>query len=428
VPALLAAALAGAPALAQTPPAAGQPAPAAPGAVRPVPPPPGEPAPAPPTTLTLPQAIALALAANPTLAAARLNLPVAGAQVEVARERPNPDLLLEALRETPRQAATLSLPIETAGKRGRRVAAAEAGRASTEAELARTTAEVRNQVRRAYYGLAAAQARSAEQREVLQLSERVREAASARFEAGAAPRLEVLQAELTAAQASNEAESAGAQLAGARAELNTLLARPADAPLAADDELGTGAPPDPEAAVRLAAAASTELALLDRRLAAQEARVRLARAQQVPDPVVQGAVTHDAPPDFTWGWRAGITINLPVFHHHQAEVAVEERTLAQLHAERDGAAARIAGAVAAAAHLAQAQRDQLLRYRNQILPHAAEVEAMAEDSYRSGQTGLPALLQALQATRDLRLRALQSALDFQTALADLERAMGAPLP
>jgi cobalt-zinc-cadmium efflux system outer membrane protein len=381
-----------------------------------------------PESLTLARAIALALAGNLTLAAARLNLPVAGAQVDVARERPNPDLLLEALRETPRQAATLSLPIETAGKRGRRIDVAEAGRASTAAEIVRTTAEIRNQVRRAYYSLAAAQARSAEQREVERLAGRVRAAAAERFEAGAVARLEVLQADLTAAQASNEAESAAAQLTSARAELNTLLARPADAPLAAADDLGAGAVPDALTAARLATGASAELAVIDRRIAGQEARVRLARAQRFPDPVVQGAVTHDSPPDFTWGWRAGLTVNLPVFHHHQAEVEVEERTLAQLRAERDGTAARISGAVAAAASLAAAQRDQLLRYRGQILPHAAEVEAMAEDSYRSGQTGLPALLQALQATRDLRLRALQSALDFQTALADLERAMGAPLP
>ena len=53
---------------------------------------------------------------------------------------------------------------------------------------------------------------------------------------------------------------------------------------------------------------------------------------------------------------------------------------------------------------------------------------MAEDSYRLGQTGIAAFLQALQATRDARLRSLQAAADFQTALADLERAIGAPLP
>jgi hypothetical protein len=56
------------------------------------------------------------------------------------------------------------------------------------------------------------------------------------------------------------------------------------------------------------------------------------------------------------------------------------------------------------------------------------VERMAEDSYRLGQTGINAFLQALQASRDARLRSLQTAADLQTALVDLERAVGAPLP
>ena len=57
-----------------------------------------------------------------------------------------------------------------------------------------------------------------------------------------------------------------------------------------------------------------------------------------------------------------------------------------------------------------------------------QVEQMAEDSYRLCQTGIVALLQALQASRDTRLRSLQSASDFQDALGELERVIGAPLP
>jgi outer membrane protein, heavy metal efflux system len=107
---------------------------------------------------------------------------------------------------------------------------------------------------------------------------------------------------------------------------------------------------------------------------------------------------------------------------------LEEATLSQLTTERAATATRIAGEVASAATLADAQQQQYLRYRDQILTQALEVERMAEDSYRLGQTGVVALLQALQASRDVRLRSLQAASDFQAALADLERAIGAPLP
>ena len=102
--------------------------------------------------------------------------------------------------------------------------------------------------------------------------------------------------------------------------------------------------------------------------------------------------------------------------------------MTQLKAERAAAAARIAGEVASTAALVEAQRQQYLRYRDQIVPQALEVERMAEDSYRLGQTGVVALLTALQASRDARLRSLQAAADFQNGLADLERVTGAPIP
>ena len=82
---------------------------------------------------------------------------------------------------------------------------------------------------------------------------------------------------------------------------------------------------------------------------------------------------------------------------------------------------------ASASQAIQAQR-QALRFRDDILPHALEVEGMAEESYRSGETGLVVLLQALQSTRDVRLRAIQAGIDYQIALAELEQAVGAPLP
>ena len=65
--------------------------------------------------------------------------------------------------------------------------------------------------------------------------------------------------------------------------------------------------------------------------------------------------------------------------------------------------------------LVDAQRQQYLQYRDEILPQALEVERMAEDSYRLGQTGIAALLQALQATRDMRLRRCKPRRTFRRA-------------
>jgi cobalt-zinc-cadmium efflux system outer membrane protein len=380
-------------------------------------------APEPPQApLSLDEAFALAAANDRAITAARLRRAVDEAGIDVARERPNPELRYEQAKETPHESLTASQPIELGGKRGRRIAVARAVARTGEAELALTLADVRAQVRRAYYGVAAAQARRVIALELQALAGRARDAAQERFEAGEIARLEVLQADLLQSEAENEASGLVGERDAARAELNVLIGRPAQAATEVVEELGEATLPAAEIAAGAAMKGNFELQVLDRQVAEAAARAALARAEQVPDPTLEGAVTHDAPGEFTWGWRYAVGITVPLFTRHRAAVRVEEATLAQLRAQHDALVQKIEGAVGAALARARVQRQQYVRYRDEILPRTREVEDMAEESYRSGQTGLPALLQALQSAREARAKAVQAAFDYQIALAELERA------
>ncbi len=166
--------------------------------------------------------------------------------------------------------------------------------------------------------------------------------------------------------------------------------------------------------------------MLDRQVDEARARAALARAQRIPDPTVEGTVTHLAEPEFTWGYRWAVAVAVPIFTRHNAQVRVEEALVALTLAQREALSQRIRAAVASAAYRAAAARAAYLRYRDEILPKSREVEAMAQESYRAGQTNLVALLQSLQAARELRARALQAAADFEAALAALRQAMTAP--
>src|SRR6185436_4795683 len=184
----------------------------------------------------------------------------------------------------------------------------------------------------------------------------------------------------------NDLVAARGQATAARAELNALLAYPGEAAVPLADPLEAGPVPAVQAVTQQALAGNAELQVLDRRIEEARARVALADALRHPDPSVSAALTYDAPGEFTVGWRAG-----------------------------------------AATARAAAARQALDRYQADILPASLQVEQMAEESYRAGQTGLPAYLQTLQAARDVRQRALQAGLDYQLALAELERTMGVPL-
>jgi len=383
---------------------------------------------APVGSLTLQAAIDRAMAANATIAAARLRGPINLANLAVARERLNPEGTFELEKETPKEAYGFAVPLELGGKRARRIDVAQATIRAGDAELAATITQVRNDVRRAYFGQVLADSRLTLLREQRDLSMRARDTAQARFDAGSAPRLEVMQAQLALAAAENEATAAEGTSSAARAALNALLAQPLDTPMTLSTDVDTGAPPGTLAAVMLAQTASTELMSLDRQIDTQRARIGLAESLRVPDLTPTFTLTHRAEPDFTYGWRAGAAITVPLFTTHRAGVLVERTTLEQLVSQRQATLLRIQGDVTSASQRAQAQRELFVRYRDQIIPQAQQVEQLAQDSYQLGQTGIAALLQALQATRDVRLRSLDAIDQFQTALADLERAIGAPLP
>jgi outer membrane protein, heavy metal efflux system len=380
-----------------------------------------------PPSLTLNDAMARALEANRTVLAARTSRAIGLAGVQAAGQRPNPEVSVEAERETPHWAFAGSVPIEIAGKRQRRLDVAQATLAVTEAETSRVAADVRGEVRRAYYQAVAGVRRVDVAQELETIATRARDAAQERFQTGAAPRLEALQSELALSQAQNELTSARGELAAARAELNALLAYPADAAPALADPLEAGPLPTVQEASQLALAGNADLQVLQKQIDESRARVSLAQALRRPDPSVTGTFTYDSPPDFTYGWRFGAAIALPIFTTGKADVAVAEATLNRTIADRDARVAQITGAVASAVARATAARQAVLRYQNEILPASLQVEQMADESYRSGQTGLPALLQTVQAARQVRLNALQAGLDYQVALAELERAIGAPL-
>jgi cobalt-zinc-cadmium efflux system outer membrane protein len=380
-----------------------------------------------PPTLTLNDAVTRALEANRTILAARTARAIGLAEIQAAGQRPNPDVSVEAERETPHWAFGGSVPLEISGKRQRRIDVAQAGLAVSDAETARTATDVRSDVRRAYYQAVASVRRVEVAQELETIATRARDAAQERFQTGAAPRLEALQSQLTLAQAQNETASARGALAAARVELNALLAYPADAAPVLNDPLEAGPLPTPQDATALALAGNGELQVLQKQIDENRARVALARAMRRPDPSVTGTFVYDNKPEFTYGWRLGAAIAIPVFTTGRADVAVAEATLNRTIADREARLAQITGSVSAAVARAAAARQAVQRYETEILPASLQVEQMADESYRAGQTGLPALLQTVQAARQIRLNALQAGLDYQMAIADLERAIGAPL-
>ena len=375
-----------------------------------------------PPPVTLEQSLSEAREKNPTLAAARQQGAVDRAGLGVAREWPNPEARYERTNELPREAFGVAQLLELPSKRARRVAVARAVLDGGAADLLRVQREVEGEVRQAFFKLADAQRRSRLAADLRHIAARARTTAAARFDAGDVPRLDVLQADLALLQAENEATAQEGRQRAAAAALNVLIGRDVSAGTVVRDEVDAAALPELEVAVADALAHNAGLLVLERQLAQAQARASLARAERWPDPTVEGTLTHHAEPEFTWGWRAAASVAVPLFTTHGAQVRVEEATAALVRGQREALERRLRADVAAALAHAAAQRQVYLRYRDEILPKSREVEAMAQESYESGQTALPALLQALQAAREVMTQALAAGSEYESALADLAQA------
>jgi cobalt-zinc-cadmium efflux system outer membrane protein len=385
--------------------------------------------PPPPDSLTFESAVELATARNLSVEAARRQRAIREAAVRAARQTPNPEFSAEASRDTPHQAVSLDLPFELGGKRARRVDLANEELTLAELDVQAELRVMRREVRQAFYSVVAADERVRLAEGGLQIARRLHDAAEARFETGAAPRLEAQQAELGVVRAETELDLARGLRAASQATLNGLLNfAPENAVSIAGALADHTTTPSYERAISLASSSNTALATLDRQLAIEERRVVLLRAERMPTPVVSLGAVLNAPGEFNAGPRVAVSIGLPLFTRNQGEIAASLATTTQLRAEREATARTIQTAVFGSLARIEASRRQTLSYSERLVPAASALEALTEESYRAGRVSVLGVLEAQRSLRELRSEALQAALEMQFSLAELEELIGAPLP
>lgn len=379
---------------------------------------------------------ALTLAAyyfHPDLAVARAQWRVAVAGITTAGGRPNPVISggpgfnFSAAGMTPWMPfGAVDWPLETAGKRGQRIAAAENISASARWDYFATAWQLRRGVRSALVDFAAAGQRAALLQKQFAAQEEISRRLEQRCAAGAIARSEMLPAQMALNATRAEQAAAQAKLAAARSQ----LAEAVGVPLAALDgiNLPTQFPPPP--ATDLSSAEIRRTALLGRAdiraaladYAASEANLRLEIAKQFPDVHLNPGYQFDQGDN---KWTFGLTLELPVLNQNQGPIAEAkaQRELAaakflQLQAQTLAAIDRAVAALAAA-------RTQLR--------HSASQFAVAEQRQKSLAAQLKAgaaepldLLAAEVELQSVRLAQLEDEVQFQSAVGALEDAVQRP--
>lgn len=314
------------------------------------------------------------------------------------------------------------------GKRGLRQQAALADVAASRGRAWAAADALDEQIKVAYAQYLLTARDLAINRALAALAQQMRAAALARERSGG-DTLDVISAMDEQTTAKTEAARLQGDHAAARATLNVLVGRAADAPLAEPLQprpIPASLPPLNELVAR-AQADNPTLSASDAAINAARSRRTLADKAWYPDvtvgagPLIQ---TNHQPV----GFSATVGLNIPLPWGREA--AGQQTAAAQLEEATqldDAARLAIAGALAAdLAKLSASQRIEVL-LRTQALPQDQAAFHAVLARYREGSGALTDPIAALRKIDNVRLQLLQTQLDEQVALAAIERLIGGAL-
>jgi cobalt-zinc-cadmium efflux system outer membrane protein len=387
--------------------------------------------------LTRRQAVAEALARNPSLVAAQEQVAEARAQVVTAAAFADPTLSADTMGERhPFDVGSGNITdfylggvVPFPGKRGLRRSVATATLRAAELTLTQMRQQVASQTAQDYDALLVALRHREDLQQSKQFANDFLTRTQARFAAGTAPKVDVVKAQVDVSQAENDLISNERTIDSARATLNRILGRLGGAPLDVSEPLSVpGALPGVDALESLAEASRPELQSLAAQRKGARAATRLAREFWAPD--FDLTLARNAFQGGPTTYTTTLLVGFPIFfwQHEKGEVANAEHRESELAADASDEAAQVSLDVRSAYATAATALRQVIFIRDQLLPEATEVYRVASISYSLGSSSAIDFLDAKRTLVDAQRQyvdALGSANDAQAAL---EQAVGAPLP
>lgn len=381
-------------------------------------------------SLTLSQAVQQALQQNPRVLAARQRIVAAQGRLTSARSHPHPDLFLNPLGVIEDSQLTLEQRFEVLnGKRTFRAQSANATVQAAQADLRAVELAVTADVTQAYFDLLLALRAQQLTEEAVKLVRALHEAAQKAFDAGDVPRTHVVRTRIELTRAEGELVRTQSEVDVRRAALNTLLARDPATSLTPADELRyepRNFDFDVDGLKRLALQQRPEAQTAQFALQGSQSRVKLARAERLPDLAFQFKREKLSESNA----RAGLGLVLPLFDFGRirgatkaarAEVA-EQSALLMLTQQQ------IVLEVETAYRHAQAARQLVESYEKRTVPDANDLMQMVEQGYRAGGVTLLDVIDAQRTLSATRLEYAQAIAQYRKSLAELERAVGGQLP
>ncbi len=398
-----------------------------------------------PDKLTLADAVRIATERHPSVAAARNDVEMAEADRVTASRRPNPALTLNSesypLFESPRPGFTngqefvarLDQEIESAGRRGLRTKAADAGVDAAELRAKDRVRQVRFEVRRAYFQMVLAKADIEVATGALAEIDRVIDLNRARAKQGEISGAELRRLQVERLRFVDDVFAADLTLRNARAVLLTWMnvpdltttfdvAEPLQPPSGVLTAAGSSGPLNGAALRTEALGARPDVLAAGRDVARADTETQLQRALRTPNVTVGGGYKRD------FGTNAvvfGLTVPLPLFNRNPGGVARADAERRRAENDQTIATLGVALDVQQAINAFEIDRQRVQYIEREYLSNARESRDIVLASYRLGAANLIDFLDAQRAFRDTARTYNRALYDLRVSQFQLDAAIGA---
>ena len=395
-----------------------------------------------PGTLELDHAIELALSRHADLDAARAAIEARAGSTHQAGLSPNPVLSLQtenwrfygnpgfsAARDLD-LFAWVTVPIETARKRTRRVELAEADERIAEYERQLAAWRIRQSVKKAYWNALATMSEVKNLKRSRETLERLEDYHEVRVRLGATAEVDLIKVRVEVGRSA--LALSGAELEVSRAKIALLetmgvpelstgfeLRQPAAWPV----DLSWDHAEATRQTAEKALAHRVEILLGQAQVERARAAVKLQRSLARPD--VRPYLGYKRTNEFNT-LIGGISIPLPVRDDNAGRIGEALAQVRRREAALRAAEARISAEVAVAVETVRQRSEMLRSMETGVLDRARETSRIALAAYQEGGVELLDVLDAQRARNELDLFHSRLAFDYQLSWVDLETASGTP--
>jgi outer membrane protein TolC len=318
------------------------------------------------------------------------------------------------------------------GKRQLQTQVADADVDIAKAEVEARRRDVLAQVRRAFYELLQNQSGLRFHDEQAALARQGLESARIKYVVGKVPQSDMLKAQIALTRLVEHLVMLQQDGDLARARLNTLLGRDPGSPL---DVVGDYSPPSPLPGLldleKLALDNRPELAAISATIRQSETRSKLAEKSLTPDYTLSGGYML-MPDDSRYRntFAAEITVTLPWLNRgrHNAEIAEASAVVAAEKADYESRRAAVFAEIEESLVRTRVAQRLVGLYRDTLRPQAQAVLKATTAAYQTDRTDYLNLLDSQNTTLDVELDYIRAVSDLEARMADLERAVGTPLP